>query len=59
LDKVIADQLISFCGRHNVLNKSALGFRKNKSTKETAATFIENIIENLNNKIKCNCVLLP
>jgi hypothetical protein len=31
---------------------------KNKSTEDGIAIIIENIIENMNNKIKCNCVLL-
>jgi hypothetical protein len=34
------------------------GFRKNKSANDAIATIIKNIIENLNEKTKCNCVLL-
>ena len=55
---VIANQLIAFLDKHNILNKSQFGFRKNKSTNDAIATIIENIIDNLNNKTKCNCVLL-
>jgi hypothetical protein len=58
LEKVIANQLIAFLDKHNILNKSRFGFRKNKSTNDAIATTIENIIENLNDKTKCNCVLL-
>jgi hypothetical protein len=45
-------------GKHNILNTSQFGFRKNESTNDAIATIIENIIENLNDKTKCNCVLL-
>jgi hypothetical protein len=57
---VIANQLIIFFGgeKHYILDKFHFGFRKNKSTKDVIATIIKNIIENLNNKIKCDCVLL-
>jgi hypothetical protein len=41
-----------------VLNKSQFGIRKNKSTSNAIAIFIENIIESLNEKTKCNCILL-
>jgi hypothetical protein len=58
LETVIANQLIAFLDKHNMLNKSQFGFRKNKSTNDAIATIIENIIDNLNNKTKCNCVLL-
>jgi hypothetical protein len=58
LEKVIANQLTAFLDKHKMLNKSQFGFRKNKSTNDAIATIIENIIDNLNNKTKCNCVLL-
>jgi retron-type reverse transcriptase len=58
LEKVTANQLIAFLDKHNILNKSQFGFRRNKSTNDAIATIIENIIENLNDKTKCNCVLL-
>jgi hypothetical protein len=58
LEKIIANQLIAFIDKHNILNKSQFGFRKNKSTNDAIATIIENIIENLNDTTKCNCVLL-
>jgi hypothetical protein len=32
LEKVIAKQLIAFLEKHNILNKSQFGFKKNKST---------------------------
>jgi hypothetical protein len=57
LEKVIENQLISLLDKHNIFNKSQFGFGKNKSTKDATATIIKNIIENLNNKIKRNCVL--
>jgi hypothetical protein len=50
LEKVIANQLIAFLEKHNILNKSQFGFRKNKSTNDAIATFLENIIESLNKK---------
>jgi hypothetical protein len=34
LEKVIANQLIAFLNKHNMLNKSQFGFRKNKSTND-------------------------
>jgi hypothetical protein len=58
LENVIANQLIVFLGKHDILNKSWFGFRKNKSTNDAVATIIENIIENLNDNIKRSCVLL-
>jgi hypothetical protein len=58
LEKVLANQLIAFLDKHNILNKSQFGFRKNKSTNDAIATISENIIENVNDKTKCNCVLL-
>jgi hypothetical protein len=58
LEKVITNRVISFLDKHNIFNKSQLGFRKNESTKDAIATIIKNTTENLNNKIKCNCVLL-
>jgi hypothetical protein len=58
LEKVITNQVISFLDKHNILNKSQFGFRKNKYTKDATATIIKSTTENLNNKIKCNCVLL-
>jgi hypothetical protein len=58
LENVIANQLIAFLDKHSILNKSQFGFKKNKSTNDAIAIIIENIIENLNDKTKCNCVLL-
>jgi hypothetical protein len=58
LEKVTVHQLICFFNKPNVLNKYQFGFWKNKFTKDAITTIIKNIIENLNNKIKCNCVLL-
>jgi hypothetical protein len=58
LEKVIANQLIAFLEKHNVLTKSQYGFRKNESTNVAIATIIENMIESLDDKTKCNCVLL-
>jgi hypothetical protein len=37
---------------------SHFGFRKNESTNDAIATIIEHVIESLNDKAKCNCVLL-
>jgi hypothetical protein len=54
---VITNKVIAFLEKHNILNKFQFGFRKNKSN-DAIATIIENIIENLDEKIKCNCVLL-
>jgi hypothetical protein len=56
--KLIFNQLIAFLDKHNILNKSQFGFRKNKSTNDAIATIIENIIDSLNGKIKCNCIVL-
>jgi hypothetical protein len=47
LEKVIANQLIAFLEKHNILNKSQYGFRKNESTNFAIATIIDNIIESL------------
>jgi hypothetical protein len=58
LEKVISNQLIAFLERHNILNKSQYRFRKNESMNVAIDTIIENIIEILDNKTKCNCVLL-
>jgi hypothetical protein len=44
--------------KYNILNKSRFGFQRNKSTKNAITIIIENIIESLNTKIKCNFVLL-
>jgi hypothetical protein len=52
LENIIANQLIDFLDKHNILNKSQFGFRINKSTNDAIATIIENIIDNLNNKTK-------
>jgi hypothetical protein len=38
LEKVIANQLTDFLDKHNMLNKSQIGFRKNKSTNDAKAT---------------------
>jgi hypothetical protein len=38
-------------------NKYQFGFRKNKCMNDAIATIIENIIEGLDGKTKCNCVL--
>jgi SET domain-containing protein len=54
LEKVIANQLIAFLEKHNILNKSQFGFRKNESTNIAIATIIDNIIESLDDKTKCN-----
>jgi hypothetical protein len=56
--KVIAKQLIAFLDKHNMLHKYQFGFRKIKSTNDAIATITENIIDNLNHKTKCNCLLL-
>jgi hypothetical protein len=58
LEKVIANHLIAFLEKHDILNKSQFGFRKNESTNNAIAAIIENITESLNDKTKCNCVLL-
>jgi hypothetical protein len=60
LETVIANQLIAFLDKHNicVFNKSQFGFRKNKSTNDAITTIIKNIIANMNDKTKSNCVLL-
>jgi hypothetical protein len=58
LEKVTANQLISFLDSHNILNKSQFEFRRNKSTTDATATITEIIGKNLTNKIKCYCVLL-
>ncbi|PNF31582.1 hypothetical protein B7P43_G00791 [Cryptotermes secundus] len=58
LEKVIVNQLIAFLDKHNILNKFQFGFRKKHSTNDAIATVIENIIDNLNDKINCNCVSL-
>jgi hypothetical protein len=54
LEKVIANQLIAFLEKHDIFNKSQFGFRKNESTNNAIATIIENIIESLHDKTKCN-----
>jgi hypothetical protein len=54
LETVIANQLVTFLDKHNIFNKSQFGFRKKKSTNDALAIIIENIIENMNNKTKCN-----
>jgi retron-type reverse transcriptase len=58
LEKVIVSQLIIFLDKYNILNDFQFGFRKKHSTNDAIATVIENIIDNLNDKIKCNCVFL-
>jgi hypothetical protein len=58
LEKVIANQLMAFLEKHNMFNKSQYGFRKNESTNDAITTIIEDIVESLNDKTKCNCVLL-
>jgi hypothetical protein len=58
LEKVIGNQLIALLEKHNTLNKSQYGFRKNESMNVAIATIIDNIIESLEDKTKCNCVLL-
>jgi hypothetical protein len=47
-----------FLDKHNILKGSQFGYRKNKYKKAAIATIMENIIENLKNKIKYNCVVL-
>jgi hypothetical protein len=39
--------------KHNIPNESQFVFTKNKSTSDAIATIIENIIDNMNEKIKC------
>jgi hypothetical protein len=58
LETVIANQLITFMDKHNIFNKSQFEIRKKKSTNDAIGTAIENIIENINDKTKLNCVLL-
>jgi hypothetical protein len=57
LEKVTANRLIAFLDKHNILNKSQFGFRKNKSTNDAIATIIENIIDNMNKKNKMQLCL--
>jgi hypothetical protein len=58
LENVIVNQLTAFLDKHNILNKFQFGFRKKHSTNDAISTVIENITDNLNDKIKCNCVSL-
>jgi hypothetical protein len=44
LKKVISNHLIYFVGKHNILNKSQSGFRKNNFKKDAISMIIENII---------------
>jgi hypothetical protein len=55
--KIKTNQLIFLLDKHSILNKSQFEFWKNKSTKGTIVTVIKNIVKNLNNELKCNCVL--
>jgi hypothetical protein len=57
LEKVIGNQLIAFLEKHDIFNRSKFVFRKIESTNDAIATIIENIIESLNDKTKCSCVL--
>jgi hypothetical protein len=43
-EKLIVNQLIALLDKHNLLNKSQFGLRKNKSTNDAIATIIENMI---------------
>lgn len=47
LERVIADQMISFLEEHNLLFKNQYGFRKNLSTKLALTNFISKCIDTL------------
>jgi hypothetical protein len=44
--------LSSFFFTYIILNKSEFGFGKNKSREDAVDTVIENIVQNLNNKVQ-------
>jgi retron-type reverse transcriptase len=56
LEKIVAKQLVSFLDKHNIINYSQFGFRKNKSTNDAIAFMVDKIIEYLDNKLCANCV---
>jgi hypothetical protein len=58
VEKIVAKQLVSFLDKHNIINHSQFGFRKNKSTNDVVALMVDKIIEYLDNKSCTNCVFL-
>jgi hypothetical protein len=57
LEKVIPNQLIAFLENHDILNKSQFAFRK-MNLRTMQVPQLLKTIESLNDKTKCNCVLL-
>jgi hypothetical protein len=45
LEKRVAKQLVSFLDKHNIINYSQFGFRKNKSTNDAIALMVDTVIE--------------
>jgi hypothetical protein len=58
LEKIVAEQLVSFLDKHNIINYSPFGFMKNKSTNDAFTLIVDKIIEYLNNKLCANCEFL-
>jgi hypothetical protein len=50
--------LVSFLDKHNTINFSQFGFRKNKSTNDAIAFMEDKIIKYLDNKLCANCAFL-
>jgi hypothetical protein len=51
LEKIVAKELVSFLDKHNIINYSQFGFRKNKSTNDAIAFMVDKIIEYLDNEL--------
>jgi hypothetical protein len=58
LEKIVAKHLVSFLEKHNIINYSQFGFRKNKSANDAIVFMVYKIIEYLVNKLSANCVFL-
>jgi hypothetical protein len=55
LEKIVAKQLVLFLDKHNIINYSQFGFRKNKSTNDAIALMVDTIIEY---QLSASCVFL-
>jgi hypothetical protein len=57
-DRITVTQFVPFVNKHNLFCNSQFGFRKHKSTKDPIASIIDNVTENLANKLYSNSFIL-
>lgn len=58
IEKMINNRLVAFLEKNNVFSNNQFGFRENKSTIDAIDSLTLNIVNNLDNKLKCVGVFL-